>query len=93
MDELSDGCVSELDDVLGNLAQIEKRCLESNDPNGARFKKAYDDAKKKLFETLTAHEALLVLASCKNACGDWTRRLLDDGDNHVEELFSAGLRY
>ena len=36
-------------------------------------------------------EALLVLACCKNASGDWTRRLLDDGNNDVttsqENLF------
>ena len=98
LDEFADGPVSELDDVLNAFDQIEQKCLTSTEQSSARFKKHYEDAKKNLFLTLTTHEALLVLACCKNASGDWTRRLLlDDRDNDnmkaAEELFSAGLRY
>jgi hypothetical protein len=97
LDEFTDGSVSELDDVLNTLGQIEQKCLKSTDPSSARFKKHYEDTKKNLFLTLTTHEALLILACCKNSSGDWMRRLLDDGDNDnvacAEELFSAGLRY
>ena len=95
-DELSHlSSVSDLDHVLSTFDQIEQKCSEADSTNSAsKFRKVYNEAKKKLFITLTSHEALLVLGSCKNANGEWSRRLFENenNDDGAEELFSAALR-